>query len=561
METRLGSIKDFVQRFADIISNTVDADVIIVDNNLTIIGSAFRYFSLYNAIEKHTIIAEVILKKETVIVRDKSELDKCRACKQFEECKMVGLVGVPIFYDRYVIGAIALTLPQHRVNTLFQTLDTSVEFLENMAELLSGKIRTNVENQALSRSVAERETLMDLLSDSVVYTDSFGYIQHTNKAFCKNFLVRGNGKGKKIQDMIPHEIFRDYFEESAELNGERFYLETESVSFSGIVSSKRVKINGTEFGVMFCLRTLNDIVKDVNLSQLGSMVTLKWAAWALPNEVTEECKALAVTPYNILLEGKNWNLNEMAAKGITNYSERSMNGLKKIFCDNMYRELLENFLFNEFGELKMSDKGTVLIHNIENMPLYLQERLVRFLKTGRIAANSGINTYTDVRILFSTTKDLKKMVEKGYFQEELYLMLNEHRIRIPGIQEDFKVFRNMLESAIDFYKHKYHKRSVKLSENAVGFLWGCKWNEKLNLLESKLETIVRRNDGVVSEAELRDMGIFHEPLKDDVTLNTLEKEKIAELMGAGYTKTEIAKKLGIGRATLYRKLDEYRILQ
>lgn len=557
METKLGSQRDFVQRFADMISNTVDADVIIVDNSLNMIGSAFRYFSLYNAIEEHSILSDVLLRKETVIVRDKSELASCRACEQFDACKMIGLVGVPIFYNRYVIGAIALTLPQHRVNTLFQTLDTSVEFLENMAELLAGKVRTSEENQALTRLVAERETLMDLLNDAVVYTDIFGNMIHTNKQFARIFSVKGNQVGKRIQDLIPHKIFSEYFEETAELRGERFYIEDGGVSFSGIVSSKRVRINGSEFGVMFCLRTLKDIVQDSNLSQLGSMVTLKWASWALPRETLEECQSLAVTPYHILLEGGNKNLNEMAAKGIVNYSERSVNGLKKICCDNMYRNLLETFLFDEFGELTMSDQGTVLIHDIENLPFYLQERLLKFLKTGRLAVTSGSGVYADVRFIFSTTKDLGEMVEKGYFLEELYLMICEHRIKIPKIQEDQKVFRSMAESAVEFYKKKYRKRLLTLSEDAVAFLWNYKWGEQLNLLESKLETIVRRNEGPVTAEILKEMGIFPEPGNNDLSLSTLEKERIRELLKGGHTKTEIARKLGIGRATLYRKMTEY----
>lgn len=559
METRLGSMKEFVQRFTDIISNTVDTDVIIVDNNLTVIGNAFRYFSLYNKIEEGSVIYEVITRKEKVIVADKSKLDKCRACKQFEECKMVGFAGVPIFYDNYVIGAIALILPQHRVKTLLETLDTSVEFLENMAEPLSGKLRNMDENQSLARSVAEREILMDLLNDCVVYTDLFGNIQHANQAFRKHFMIRGSCAGRKLQNLIPHKIFTDYFKEAVELEGERFFYESGEVAFYGIVSSRRVGNNGMKFGVMFCLRTLSDIVKDVNMSQMGSMVTFKWAAWALPQGLTERAKALAVTPYNILLEGKNWSINEIVAKGIVNASERSLNGLKKIFCDNMYRDLLETFLFDEFGELRMADKGTVLIHNIENLPLYLQERLPKFLKTGRITVNSYRHMYSDVRFIFSAEKDLKCMVEKGYFLEELYLQMMEHRLEVPGIQDDRVVFQKMLDSGLAFYKEKYRKRSVQLSPDAANFLWKYKWNENLNLLESKLETIVRRNDGLVTEAELRDMGTFHEVPKEDMSLSCLEKEKIAELLGCGYSKTEIAKRLGIGRATLYRKLEEYHL--
>jgi transcriptional regulator of acetoin/glycerol metabolism len=78
----------------------------------------------------------------------------------------------------------------------------------------------------------------------------------------------------------------------------------------------------------------------------------------------------------------------------------------------------------------------------------------------------------------------------------------------------------------------------------------------LNLLESTLEAIVRRNDGVISIQDLMDMELYNDK---EVSLSQLEKDKIIELLQSGISKTEVAKKLGIGRATLYRKLLEYEL--
>lgn len=557
METRLGSIKDFVQSFADIISNTVDADVIIVDNNYVIVGAAFRYFTLYNKIKEGSIMYEVLTMKKTVVVEDKNRLQKCNQCKEFDTCKMVGMVGVPIFYDTYVIGAIALMLPKHRVKALFQTIDTSVAFVENMAEQIAQKVKNTDEALALTCAVKERETLMDLLNEAVIYTDSFGNITYCNKCFRRIFHLKGNYAGKNIQEVIPHQLISEYYNEQVELNGQRFYFESTQVSFYGIISSKRVCINGVDQGVMLCLRTLKDIVKDANLSQKGSLVTFQWASWLLPREVLDQAKQLAVTSGNILIHGKNRNINEILAKSIANYSERSLNGLKAIYCDNMYRELFEVFLFDEFGELMLADNGTILIQDVENLPLYIQERLLCFLKTGKISLSNQRNTYADVRFIFSTATDLREMVKKGYFLEELCLCIMEDTIEIPGIQENEGLFYNILESAIHFYREKYHKYDVSLSRDAMKYLWDYAWNEDLNLLESKLETIVRRNNQVVTRDILEQMGTLHKKKEESQSLSGMERDKILELLNCGFSKTEIARKLGIGRATLYRKLTEY----
>ena len=67
MDTMLGSIKGFVARFSDIISNTIDADVLIADTNHEIVGAAFRYFTMYNGIGAGSLIAEVIASRRKVV--------------------------------------------------------------------------------------------------------------------------------------------------------------------------------------------------------------------------------------------------------------------------------------------------------------------------------------------------------------------------------------------------------------------------------------------------------------------------------------------------------------
>lgn len=554
VETLLGTVKEFVMRFSRIISNTIDADVIIVDTNLKVVGNAFRYYTMYNEIESGSLIFEVITKKKNVIVEDKRTVESCRKCSQFESCNMVGFVGVPIYYNNYVIGAISLILPQHRVKILFETIDTSVEFLENMAELLAGKIKTIDEQQVLNQAIIEREAMMDLLSEAVVFTDYYGNIQHMNKVFQKLFSVKQDFLGKQLQEYVPHEIFRDYFKTHKEFKNIRLYFAWGNTSFYGFVSSKQVTINGKDYGTMFSFRTVSEVLRNAQLSEKGSLVTLNWAEWMIPHETIKQAKTLAVTQNNILICGKNGNVNELLSKGIANYSERSLRGLKILFCDNMYRDLMEVFLFDEFGELRDANHGTMLVQDVENLPLYIQSRLLSFIKTGKIPLNNHSSAESDVRFIFATTKDLKKLVEKGLFLEELYYRIAEFCIELPGIQDNREQFQNMLDTGLEYYKKIYKKRNVKLEDKAREFLYQCFSKENLNLLESTIESIVYRNDQEVSIQDLKDMGLEGEK---EVSLSDLEKERISELLQTNCSKTDIAKQLGIGRATLYRKMEEY----
>lgn len=558
LQTSLGGIKDFVRRFADIICNTVDADVIITDNNLEIVGKSFRYFSLYNSLNVGSLISTVLSGREKLIVEDKAEVESCRQCPQFKNCKMVGFVGVPIIYDSYAVGVISLLLPQHRVKSLFQNLDTSVDFMVNMAELLAGKIRESNENLQLSQAIVERETLMDLLSEAVVYTDDFGNILHFNKMFLERFQVKEGCIGRQIQQILPHQVFMDYFENKLEIKGQRVCFEQGGISFYGLASCKSVHINGRNYGVMFSFRSVNEVLRDAILSGRGSFVTLKWAEWMLPREVLQEARMLAVTSSHILISGRSHSMNEILAKGIANYSDRSLKGMASLYCNNMYRDLMEVFLFDEFGELRNADQGTLFVQDVENLPFHLQERMLRFMKSGKLAVGS-VGVRSDVRFIFSTTKDLKRMVETGDFLEELYYRMMEFTIEVPGLQQDRGRFQSMVNSGLRYYEAKYNKKGVALDQRALERLWQYPWKEDLNLLEAKLETIVRRNDGVVTLEELEDMGTLPNRRREMMSLEDIERGRIEELLRAGYKKTEIAKQLGIGRATLYRKMGEYHL--
>ena len=120
MDSRLGTIKGFVDNFASVISDVLDTDVIITDSNMNIVGSAFKYFSLYQDIKIGSLIADVLINRHNLLIEDKSAVTSCRECEKYRVCKMKGFVGVPIHYGNQVIGVIALILPRFKVKTLFE---------------------------------------------------------------------------------------------------------------------------------------------------------------------------------------------------------------------------------------------------------------------------------------------------------------------------------------------------------------------------------------------------------------------------------------------------------
>lgn len=558
--TILGSISDLVPQFANIIAKTVDSDVLVVDNNFVVIGETNRYFLHKHYVTVNTMIGQVIVNQRKIIVPNKDEYPICQNCKDVDNCQIVGFIGIPIFFDNIIIGAIALFLPKHRIENLFQDVDSSIAFVETMAEDLVGKIQKKKEYNELDQIIKDRELIFDMLPDAIIFTDNQGKIKYYNKAFETMFQMKSIVVGDQIQNIIPHKLIYDFFDTRRQIANQKILIELGNLSFYGFVSCGAAQQNGMKNGVVFIFKTIIDVVQNARAAEKGSIVTLQYLKnWLIPDDVLDRAKALAVTNENILIRGKSRNLNEILAKGICNYSSRSLQGLSMVFCDGIYREFLERYMFDEFGEFQRSNHGTIFFKNIEYLPVYLQKKLIEFLKYGEI--NRQINPVkSDVRFIFSATEDLLDLVKKGKFIEELYYIISENVIEIPPLNHDINLLKNMFLGGFEFYKKKHEKEDVSISEDALNYLCLSDWQENTETIETLLEQIVIRNKGNVSVEDILGMGLIQtEKEKVLISMNDLEKDRINTFLNKGYNKTKIAQLLGISRATLYRKLEEYNL--
>ncbi len=559
--TLLGSISESVTQFANIIAKTIDTDVLIVDNNFNVIGETNRYFVQHSLVNINTMVGQVIINQQKMVIPNKSECQICQNCKDFGKCQIAGFIGIPLFYDDRVIGAIALILPKHRIKNIFQDVDSSIAFINNMAEDLVRRIQTKQKFNELNQFIKEREQILDLLSDAVVMTDNLGIIKYYNKAFQRIFQSNNDFIGKEIQSLLPHKVIYDYFETRHEYENQKVLIDLGTQSFYGFISCRVIQYNGNnKIRVVFTFKTISEVIQNARAAEKGSVVTLQWLKdWIIPNDVLDRAKALAITNEMILIKGKAENINEILAKGICNYSDRNLQGLTPIYCDSIYREHLERFIFDEFGEIQKSDHGTIFFKNIEDMPLYLQKRLLYFLKYGKIRYKNIKYIKSDVRLIFSTTANLEKLVEKGLFLEELYYRIIENVIEIPVLQNS-KTLQNMISTGLEFYKKEYDKEEVILSKEALEFLSSYNWYEDTSKIDVVLEQIVLRYKDAVSVDDLYALGLVRNEKEENIqTISEIEKLKIKNLLHEGYSKTKISKLLGISRATLYRKLEEYNL--
>lgn len=553
-------IQGSIAKFANTISKTLDVDVMIVDSNLKVIGTTFRYFDQYEIIRRVSVIGQAITNREVIAIENRRKFKTCQACPEYETCVMRGLIAVPIFYHDTVVGAIALILPQQRVGPIFKDVDNSIEFLQNMAALLSSKLQDSDDYSALDIIKQEREILMDEVEYAIVSTDNLGGITYHNSRFSEYFRPDKSCVGEMLYDIIPHRVISDFLSHQVKAVNELIFIETGSESFYGLVTCKNITIKGWDNGALFLFKPVHQINSDFSeISGPNAQVSFpRYEGQLFPLALTDDAKRLAVGGKIVLIEYAPHTDDLLLAQCIHNYSDRSRAAMVTVDCDSV-RDIQEKATFGELGQLHLAHKGTVFFRNIDLLPYYLQEKLVEFIKDRTLSHGSEGAARVDVHLLFSTTADLKAMVAQGAFLEPLYYRISEYVLRIPPIAEDPVQLRALIESSLRFCRTCYRKNNLTISPEAMERLCSYGWPGNLTELNQTLDRLVRCADGRVDLDKLRACCPTLFAGWQQQSMVELERERIRTLLQNRCPKEEISHILGISRATLYRKIKQYRL--
>ena len=544
MHTMLGKIKNFVDNFAEVISDVLDIDVIITDSNMNIVGSAFRYFSLYNDIKIGTLLADVLINNHNLVIRNKAQIESCRKCREYKKCKMKGFVGVPIHYGNQTLGAIGLILPSSKVKALFENIDSTVIFMERMAELVANRIHYHTEKKALSKKMAEFELILDLMDEALVHTDVYGNVIYFNKKFEQDFGADKDLIGENITYVYPE--LREWYEKENVFKDFKICIQNDRCSFYGIVNSKRIYQTEDEYTVILCFQPYKNIYKSSKIFMPGTQVTFQWLRKFCDVETLAIAEYYAELDEPVLICGCDDTLNEMLGKAIYNQSPRRLENVEVLQIRNSYRNLLNSYLSVETGILRKLQNGTIIIMQPEKIPMYIQEYLLSFIEK-KNTVNNQKGSDLDIRFIFCTTSDLEGLVKEKKFNEELYHIISKNKINMTKtLHEDFGVFYRYMQSGLEYYGNIYKKEIVELSIDRKKEIWRkCRGNLLVDL-EMMIERIAKNGDYIEEE-------------KIENSISELEKMQLQKLIKDGYSKQDMAKIMNISRTTLYRHLKEYNL--
>jgi transcriptional regulator of acetoin/glycerol metabolism len=162
-------------------------------------------------------------------------------------------------------------------------------------------------------------------------------------------------------------------------------------------------------------------------------------------------------------------------------------------------------------------------------------------------------------MIFSTSADLESLVRDGLFDDELYYRISENTICIPPLREDKSALRKLLSSSLKFFKGKYNKESLSFDAQAFEALLNCSWLGNGKEVEKVMDFIVCRCTDCVTVNDLTKLNIINAEENKLLSIRDLERESITAMLASSRNKDDVADRLGISRATLYRKIKKYNL--
>ena len=579
-------IQETVERYAEIISKIAFVDVEVVDRRLFRVAGTGMFKAHVNEDMSSAgyTYSRVLETGERQIIYEPGKDPVCDQCPQKGICGEEIEIAMPVRLGEEIIGVIGLVgNSKSRKRMILRNEKLYLDLIEQISDFIAGKaaeVEDSKDRMALLGAIDHAINHMD---QGVLLMGNDGTVAIAND-YARRRLKEEDPVGKKAV-IVPTGDTMNHRKEYRLSMGKR------ELSVLGEVY--RVPGFTNQYSSVLLFEDTRDVQKryyemtaTVRTVKVDNIVGSSPATMRMKEDIAR----IAGSTSTVLITGESGTGKEMVATAIWDLSGRKKNRFVAINCAAIPEALLESELFGyvkgaftgadpngRMGKFELADKGTIFLDEIGDMPLYLQAKLLRVLQERtiiRIGSNQVIPI--DVRVIAATNKDLKEMIREKKFREDLYYRLNVIPLKIPPLRER----KEDIEELTDYFAGRYAgllgKTVRHITESVRRALAACPWRGNVRELENVVEFMVNMmgEDGVLDERTLpRDFwddaeeeqirraelqpedGELIVPLKE---LERLEIEKALRICGSTTDgKKEAAARLGIGVATLYRKLEQY----
>ncbi|NWF52138.1 MAG: sigma-54-dependent Fis family transcriptional regulator [Nitrospirae bacterium] len=294
-------------------------------------------------------------------------------------------------------------------------------------------------------------------------------------------------------------------------------------------------------------------------------------------KIFDAIEAVKDSASSVLIFGETGTGKELIARTLHFSSSRKDRPFIVVNCAAIPRELMESELFGyekgaftgavtrRIGKIEEASSGTLFFDEIGELELSLQAKLLRVLQESeieRLGSNKKIKV--NFRLISSTNRDLKKMVESNAFREDLYYRINVIQINLPPLRERVQDIPLLVTEFVKEFCVR-EKKTLTVSDDVLKILQSYQWPGNVRQLKNVIErAVVLAKGKMITLKELPEEFLAFEEQKGNFSKKTLKdleiqaiKDALKECKG---NKSKAARALGISRKAFYKRLREFQIL-
>ncbi|EFH0512016.1 sigma-54-dependent transcriptional regulator [Escherichia coli] len=581
----LMQIQPTIQRFARMLASVLQLEVEIVDENLCRVAGTGAYGKfLGRQLSGNSRLLRHVLETKTEKVVTQSRFDPlCEGCDSKENCREKAFLGTPVILQDRCVGVISLIAVTHEQQEhISDNLREFSDYVRHISTIFVSKL---LEDQGPGDNISKIfATMIDNMDQGVLVVDDESRVQFVNQTALKTLgVVQNNIIGKPIR-------FRPLTFESNFTHGHMQHI----VSWddkSELIIGQLHNIQGRQLFLMAFHQshTSFSVANAPDEPHIEQLV----GECRVMRQLKRLISRIAPSPSSVMVVGESGTGKEVVARAIHKLSGRRNKPFIAINCAAIPEQLLESELFGyvkgaftgasangKTGLIQAANTGTLFLDEIGDMPLMLQAKLLRAIEAREIlpiGASSPIQV--DIRIISATNQNLAQFIAEGKFREDLFYRLNVIPITLPPLRER----QEDIELLVHYFLHLHTRRlgSVYpgIAPDVVEILRKHRWPGNLRELSNLMEYLVNvvpsgevidstllppnlLNNGTTEQSDVTEVSEAHLSLDDagGTALEAMEKQMIREALSRHNSKKQVADELGIGIATLYRKIKKYELL-
>ncbi|EHQ88452.1 sigma-54 interaction domain-containing protein [Desulfosporosinus youngiae] len=585
----LMAVKDYAQQIAEAIATVVKIDVEVADHNLMRIAGTGRYHKGVGlSMDRQGYVYQEVLRTgHQFVIETPGNHPLCSPCKARGNCSEKYEVVSPINVDDKSVGVIGLIcFTEAQAKLIEENQQSYLIFLTKMAETIALKMKEQEFLAGLVSANHYLNSIIDCLDEGLITVDLDGNVLHYNQAAKRLFSTNLLTPRSHLKSLFSAQIVSDILgvgNNADQVIEREVHVETKKNRVQMILRALPIDGEKGVKSIGVTLRPLDEIgriVHRLSLQDAGYTIDDILGVSESIAQVRERAQAVAESKSTVLIRGESGTGKEMLARSIHNLSSRQQGMFMAINCTAIPEALLESELFGyeegaftgarkggKIGKIELANKGTLFLDEIGDMPLFLQAKILRVLQERQVERIGGIAPIpVDVRVIAATHRNLEQMMAKGEFRQDLYYRINVIPMDIKPLRDRKEDLQILCEHFIKGFNQQLDKTIQLMSEGFRKHLYEYSWPGNVRELQNVIEYAMNLAVGTTLSEEHLSPRLKNIEIRDDLDKFNLEKVERETILscyrtfGAGVQgKERAAKALGIGIATLYRKLARYNI--